>query len=71
MLNSSYEGINILKDNILYVILGISGVLNIGVIFYETMTLLMLSGCTGTEYTIKGNSTDFIDGNKTYLVRFA
>lgn len=37
--------------------------------FYATMALLILAGCTGTEYTIKGKSTDFADGKKVYYVR--
>ena len=39
-------------------------------IIYATMALLILAGCTGTEYTIKGKSTDFADGYKAYLVRW-
>ena len=37
--------------------------------FYATMALLILAGCTGTEYTIKGCSSEFADGKKVYYVR--
>ena len=37
--------------------------------FYAAMALLLLAGCTGTEYTIKGCSSEFADGKKVYFVR--
>ena len=38
-------------------------------IFFAIVATLLFAACTGTEFTIKGNSSDFIDGNKAYLVR--
>ncbi|MBQ5662963.1 MAG: AhpC/TSA family protein [Bacteroidaceae bacterium] len=40
------------------------------IMFFAIIATLLLAACTGTEFTIKGNSTDFIDGNKAYLVRW-
>ena len=38
-------------------------------ILFAIVVTLLLAACTGTEFTIKGNSTDFINGKSVYFVR--